>query len=411
VSGLGIYFLQTLLGERHCLGGMNMERFEFSTAGRIIFGPGTLKEAGEIARSFGRAAFVVTSKGVERARPLLEVLNKAGVSYTLFCVRGEPTLDDVTAAVQQVKEWGADMIIGFGGGSPIDTAKAVAAMVSNPGDILDYLEVIGHGKPLTKQPIPCIAIPTTAGTGAEVTKNSVLLSEIHKIKVSLRHTMLLPRVAIVDPELTYDLPPNVTARTGCDALTQLIEAYVSSRANPMTDALCEEGLRRVGLSLKRAVKNGRDFQARYDMALASMLSGIALANAGLGVVHGLAGPVGGFTRLPHGTICAALLPLAMEVNISLLRTRGDNEGTLRKYRKIAELLTGKPDADWELGVEWIKQLVEDCGLGRLDAALLPEEAIHRLASQALQSSSTKSNPVPLGEAELVGILSRAVASK
>lgn len=193
--------------------------------------------------------------------------------------------------------------------------------MANGGDPLDYAEVIGHGRPLERRSLPLIAIPTTAGTGAEVTRNAVIGSPEHRVKVSLRSPLMLPEVAIVDPELTRDLPPALTASTGLDALTQLIEPLVSCRTNPLTDALCRSGIQRAARSLRRAVEHGEDLVAREDMSLASLFSGLALANAALGAVHGLTGPLGGMFEASHGALCASLLPAVMEANVRALRHR------------------------------------------------------------------------------------------
>ena len=263
--------------------------FEFSTAGRIIFGNGTLAQAAPAAAGFGRRALVVTGRNTDRARPLLDALKKENVGAELFTVGGEPTVAEVLEAVERARSARCDLVIGFGGGSVIDLAKAAAALMTNPGDPFDYLEVIGKGLPLINRPAPCIAIPTTAGTGAEVTKNAVLASPEHKVKVSIRHPLMMPVLAIVDPECTLSMPPAVTAATGLDALTQLLEAFITKKANPMTDGFCREGLPRAVRSLRRAFENGSDLPAREEMVLASLFGGLALANAGLGAVHGFAG--------------------------------------------------------------------------------------------------------------------------
>ena len=236
---------------------------------------------------------------------------------------------------------GCELLIAIGGGSAIDAGKAIAAMAANPGDVLDYLEVIGKGQPLTNAPFPMIAVPTTAGTGSEVTRNAVLGSPEHGVKASLRSPMMLPRVAIVDPQLTLGLPRAMTASTGLDALTQLIEAYVCLRANPMTDTLCLDGLRAVKSSLVRACEDGNDAAARAGMSYASLLGGLALANAGLGVVHGFAAPIGGMFDAPHGAVCAAILPYGMEANIRALRERSPEGGALARYREIARSAHGE----------------------------------------------------------------------
>jgi alcohol dehydrogenase class IV len=290
-------------------------RFEFATATRIIFGAGTLREIGPLSKTLGSRALVVTGRNTKRAAPLQSLLREQGVDSILFSVDGEPEIETVVAGTTFAKRERCDFVISFGGGSALDAGKAIAAMLTNPGELLDYLEIIGQGKSLTQPASPFVAIPTTAGTGAEVTRNSVLSSPQHRIKVSLRSPLMLPKVAIVDPELTYDLPPEITASTGLDALTQLIEPYVCVRANPMTDALCVEGIRRVARSLRQAWANGHDAKVREDMSVASLFGGLALANAGLGAVHGFAAPIGGMFAAPHGAVCAALLPHVMKSNM------------------------------------------------------------------------------------------------
>ncbi len=313
-------------------------RFEFVTTKRIIFGAGAAREVGSLAKGFGDRALIVTGKSVERAQPLLSLLKASGVASVTFAVSGEPTIDAVVRGAQLARAEHCDVVIGFGGGSAMDAGKAIAALMTNKGDVFDYLEVIGRAGPLTQPPAPCIAVPTTAGTGAEVTRNSVLASPEHRVKVSLRNRLLLPKAAVVDPELTYDLPPDLTATTGLDALTQLIEPYVSPATNPLADAICAEGIRRAARSLRRAFEDGGDKAAREDLALASLFGGLALANAGLGAVHGFAAPIGGMFSAPHGAICAALLPQVMEANLIALHERAPHTEALRRYDNIARLL-------------------------------------------------------------------------
>ncbi len=383
-------------------------QFEFATATRIIFGAGKLDETGPIARALGRRALIVTGRTPERAARLQEILKAAGIETCLFTVAGEPEIRTVEAGVAAAQENRCDLIISLGGGSAIDTGKAIAAMLRNDGSLLDYLEVIGQGKTLAKPSAPFIAIPTTAGTGSEVTRNAVLGSPEHRVKASLRSPHMLPRVAIVDPELSYDLPPAVTASTGLDALTQLIEPYVSSRANPMTDGLCVEGMRRAARSLRRAYERPGDKAAREDMCLASLFGGLALANAGLGAVHGFAGPIGGMFAAPHGAICAALLPHVMETNISALEQRQPGSEPSRRYGEVGRLLTGSATATANDGIAWVQALVSalnvpklrTCGIGSPDIPVLVEKASH--------ASSMKANPLVLTPSELTRTLEAAL---
>jgi alcohol dehydrogenase class IV len=229
-----------------------------------------------------------------------------GITGESFPIHGEPTVDLVRHGTRLARDTGCDLVIALGGGSAIDAGKAIAALLANGGDPLDYLEVVGQAKPLSRPSAPFIAIPTTAGTGSEVTRNAVLASPEDGVKASLRSPHMLPALAVVDPELTLDLPQALTASTGLDALTQLIEPYVSNRANPMTDLYCVEGLRVAASALRRAWRDGHDLAARTDMSFASLLGGLALANAGLGAVHGFAAPLGGMFDAPHGALCATL---------------------------------------------------------------------------------------------------------
>ena len=383
-------------------------QFEFTTATTIIFGPGKLREAGPTIASAGRRPLVVTGKNVQRAEPLLQILRENNIDEITFPVSGEPKIQTVRDGVALAKNEKCDWVIGIGGGSVLDAGKAIAAMMTNDGDVLDYLEIIGQGKALAKHPARFMAIPTTAGTGSEVTRNAVLASPEHHIKVSLRSRNMIPGVALIDPELTYDLPPGITASTGLDALTQLIEPYVCSRANPMTDALCIEGIRRVARSFRKAVENGKDATARADMAVASLFGGMALANAGLGAVHGFAGPMGGMFFAPHGEICAALLADVMEINLRAMRERDQRNYARRRYYYIARSLTGNPHGTAYAGIEWIRQLVSDFKIPRLGAHGIKPEHISEIVKSAMNASSMKANPIKLTEAELAEILQRAL---
>jgi alcohol dehydrogenase class IV len=299
-------------------------------------------------------------------------------------------------------------VIALGGGSAIDTGKAIAALAANPGDPLDYLEVIGKGRPLAHAPLPVIAIPTTAGTGAEVTRNAVLESPQHRVKVSLRSPLMLPRVALVDPELTRSVPPNITASTGMDALTQVIEPFVSARANPLTDSLCREGMTRAARALRRVYADGDDADARADMALASLFGGLALANAGLGAVHGFAGPLGGMFHAPHGALCAALLPHVTAANIQALRQRQPQHPALARYDEIAVILTGDADARAADAVAWLGTLLADLNIPPLRAYHITPADFPAIVAASARASSMKANPIVLTDAELMAVLEAAL---
>ncbi len=383
-------------------------RFEFATDSRIVFGPGSLAQAGAIARAWGRRAFVVTGRDPGRARHLATLLGEAGVAAEVFPVAGEPTVGAVASALAAAREGRAELVIGFGGGGAIDAAKAVAGLLANPGDPLDYLEVVGRGAPLANPALPWMAVPTTAGTGAEVTKNAVLGVPERGVKVSLRSPQLLARVALVDPELTIGLPPGPTAASGMDALAQLIEAYVCCRSNPMTDALCAEGLPRFARAFPAVWRDPGDIGARTDVALASLLSGLALANAGLGAVHGFAAPLGGLFSAPHGEVCAALLGPVMAANLSALGEGGDPGGALGRYAELARWLTGRADAQASDGVAWVRGWVETLGIRRLSAHGLTRERIGEVVARAKAASSMKANPVVLSDGALSAILAESL---
>jgi alcohol dehydrogenase class IV len=383
-------------------------RFEFATANRILFGSGVVRDVAPLAAALGRQPLVVTGRNASRAEPLLIQLRDHGLDPTVLGVAGEPTVDDVLAGVAPASASACDLVIGFGGGSVLDAAKAIAALLANGGDPLDYLEVVGHGRPLTKPSLPCIAIPTTAGTGAEVTRNAVLGSPEHRVKASLRSPLMLPTVAVVDPELTHTTPPDVTAATGLDALTQCIEPFVSPRANPLTDALCREGMQRAARSLHRAYLDGQDAAAREDMALASLFGGLALANAGLGAVHGFAGPIGGMFPAPHGALCARLLPPVMRANLQAMQQHAPDSPALARYTEVARLLTGDPAAEAVDGAAWVNDLVDALRIPRLAAYGIAPADIAEIVHNAQQASSMKANPIQLTGDELTDILQHAI---
>jgi len=382
-------------------------RFDFATANRILFGPGTVAEVSDVAKTLGCRAFVLHDlSGL--AYPLIDQLKAKGLTPLPCPVHGEPTVQSVLETVRLARDGTCDLVVGMGGGSTLDTGKAVAALLTNPGILLDYLEVVGVGRVLEKASAPFIAIPTTAGTGSEVTRNAVIAVPEKRVKVSLRSPHLLPRLAVVDPELTYSLPPEITASTGFDALTQCIEPFVCNSPNPVTDAVCREGIRRTVRSLQRAYVNGNDAEAREDMSLASLLGGMALTNARLGAVHGFAGPLGGMFPAPHGAICARLLPFVMEANIRALRKRGQNSLALDRYTEIANIMTGNTLAKVEDGTRWVQKLVQSLKILPLATYGMSKADIPAIIDQARMASSMKGNPVELKEEELIEILEEAI---
>ncbi len=352
-----------------------MEAFEFATAGRVIVGPGRSAELPGLLAGYGSRALVCTGASPYRHADLLAGLSLPTV---VFPVAGEPTVDLARAAVAAAREHGADVVAAIGGGQAI----------SRPS-------------------VPYIAVPTTAGTGAEVTANAVLASPEHQVKASLRGASMLPTAALVDPLLTVSCPPEVTAASGMDALTQCLEPFVSPRASPLSDAVAREGIRRAAAGLRRAYADGTDLSARADMAVASVAGGMALANAKLGAVHGLAGVLGGAVAVPHGVACAALLAPVIEANVAALRAAGPpDHPALARYAEAAALLTGEP-ATIEDSVAWVRQTLALLAIPGLGAFGLVAEQAGGIAAQALRSSSMRGNPVALTEDDLRAILARA----
>lgn len=378
--------------------------FEFATARRIVFGNGRLQALPTIINGMGHRAAFVAGSSAERIAPVFQILKECGVNPAAFSISGEPTTDRIATLSTQARELGCDFVVAFGGGSVIDAGKAIAALLTNTRDLMDYLEVIGKGRPLTEDPAPCIAIPTTAGTGAEVTRNAVLLSPGNKVKVSMRHPKMLPAVALVDPELTLSMPPQITASTGLDAFTQLLEAFVSIKSNPMTDSLCREGLMKAARALPRAYAKGDDLAAREAMALASLFGGLALANAGLGAVHGFAGPIGGMFEVSHGMVCAALLPAVFEANVQALERRATDSPALMKYREAARIVTGNADAAPAAALLWIRELSRQMSVPSLADFGITTNDFPEIVEKAGNASSMRGNPIQLAGSELTDIL-------
>lgn len=392
--------------------------FELATAGRIVFGDGVVARLPALVRevALGAAAgadrvvraLVVTGQTPERHARALDALRAARMELLEVGVRGEPTTDlarEVTAAARLV---GSEVVVALGGGSALDLGKAVAALAPNEGDPLDYLEVVGKGQPLSRVPLPFVAVPTTAGTGSEVTKNAVLADPASKVKVSLRSDWMLPRIALVDPELTWSVPRDVTAATGMDALVQVIEPFLSHAATPMTDALVRDAIPRGARAIRRVVTDGRDRDARREMALVSVVGGIALANAKLGAVHGFAGPLGGAFAAPHGALCARLLGPVLSANLRALRSRARGSEALARLDELARLVTGERDARADDAVLWADALAADLGIPALGTYGMRASDVPSIAERAARSSSMKGNPIVLEPGELEAILAQAL---
>ncbi len=382
--------------------------FAFSTSSNIRFGEGCSKSIPSFLDESLSPLFVLTGSDSKRYAQLIGLLTQSGFEVFIHPVHGEPDVKSVTLASDAAREAGARCVIAVGGGSVIDTGKAVAALVTNSGKLVDYLEGVGKGKPLTEASLPFMAVPTTAGTGAEVTRNSVIGVPKAGVKVSLRSDSMLPTWAIVDPELTYKIPPEVAAYTGMDALIQCLEAYLSKFANPLTDGIAREGLRLAARSIRAACQEKLDTEAKSDLCAASLCGGIALANAKLGSIHGFAGPIGGMIPAPHGAICASLLVSCFSANLRALDARDRENPSRAKMDDVATLLTGNPQAKASYALAWFESLCNDLPLKSLGELGLGTEQIEEAARKSAKSSSMKGNPIELTKFELVEILEAAL---
>lgn len=381
--------------------------FEFATSQRILFGRGVSSQLGELASSFGGRALVVTGRSPERWTSIIGGLYRGDLRAHLLLVESEPSVPLVCQALREASEFKPDLVVGIGGGSVIDAAKAVAGLYTNGTDPYEYLEVIGRGKPLRNRSLPFVAVPTTAGAGAEVTRNAVLESPEHGVKVSLRSPFLLPAAAVVDPELTLSLPKQVTAFSGLDALVQVIEPFISRRANPLTDALCAEGIRRAARSLRKVVDEPNNLDSREDLCITSLFGGLALANAGLGAVHGFAGPLGGMTGAPHGAICASLLPEVLRANAAAAQREPAGSAAASRLDQVGRWLTGNAKAQAQDAVQWACNLCEEFEVPRLKALGLKESEFDEVVGKAQNASSMRGNPFTLSPRVLREILERS----
>ncbi|MEP7287093.1 MAG: iron-containing alcohol dehydrogenase [Chloroflexota bacterium] len=383
-----------------------IKAFEFATATRIIFGAGKVAQVAEIAATMGQRILLVSSNSAAPIASQLEhQLGERGLTITRYTVSGEPDIPSIEGGVQAARYANCDMVIGIGGGSVIDAGKAIAGLLTNGGNVLDYVEVVGRGQPIQQPAAPYMAIPTTAGTGAEVTRNAVISIPEKQVKVSMRSPYLLPSIALIDPQLTYTMPSAVTASTGMDTLTQLIEAYTCNRTNPITDAITVTGLSNAVKALLETYEHGTP-QARESMAYASLCSGLALANSGLGAVHGFAAVLGGNFPIPHGVCCAALLPYVTRGNIAALLARDPANEALVRYNRIALLLTGGQDP--QQLPDALLHLSQALHIPRLSTYGVSADAVPELVSLSMQANSMKANPIALTADELAQILTAAL---
>ena len=367
----------------------------FATVGRIVLGAGAVAQVPDLVAALGSRVLVVAGRSAD-----VGALGGAVVHRH----RGEPDVDAVRAAVAVAREVRPDVVVGWGGGSVLDLAKCVAVLAPGGTDVLDHLEVVGRGLPLGEVALPVVAVPTTAGTGAEVTANAPVRVPDRGVKASLRGRAMLPAVAVVDPLLTLGCPPALTASSGADALTQCLEAFTTPYATALTDPLAREGLVRAARSLRRAVEHGDDVDARTDLSVAALLSGMALANAKLGAVHGLAAALGGRLGAPHGQVCAAVLAAATAANVAALRRADAGGPGLARYDDAAAALTGRAGARADDAVAWLADLTAALGVPGLGALGLDPADVPGVVADALAASSTRGNPVALTAAELTDVV-------
>lgn len=380
--------------------------YEFNLPTKVISGLGSVNKILEVSRSYGDNILLVTGKNSATQSGLLDRISaifasSSEVRITYFAqVEPEPDCDTVDKAVMLAKEKGCDLVVGMGGGSALDVAKAVAGIANKEGEVEEFMT----GKELSFPGIPCVTIPTTAGTGAEVTPNAVLINPQRKVKESFRHYFLYPKTAIIDAELILSLPPKITAYSGMDALCQGIESYVSQGANILTDAIALQAVRLISNNIREAFKSGANVSARENMLHGALLSGIALANARMGAVHGIAHPLGLKYHIAHGLVCGVLLPHVMEFNLYYVSA---------KYAKIAEIMgsLGKNHGMEEaakLAVDKIKQLLVEISFPwRLRELGVKSEDFDEIAKNSLCSGSIKTNPRTLNQEDVVNILKKA----
>lgn len=381
--------------------------FNFSTSTKIIFGAGKIFELLTNIKNFDKNVLIISGNNVRLPDNVFKQFSRLDLRISEYQVREEPSIETIQKGVNKAKENEINFIISIGGGSVIDTGKAISALITNHGEIIDYLEVVGNGKPLVNPSIPFIAIPTTAGTGSEVTKNAVIAIPEKKVKVSLRSDMMYPWLAIIDPELTLDLPAEITAFTGMDAFAQVLEPFVSNKSNIMTDLYCKEGIRAASKSLIDAYQYGH-IKSRMDMCWTSLLGGLSLANAGLGAAHGIAGPFGGEFNAPHGAVVARLLPEVVSMNINALLKRCSNDQYIQRYQEAVKIMLDNQKATLNDGIVWLYELRNELNIPELTKYGASKIDIPHLIQKSQNASSMKANPIKLTYEELEEIILRAL---
>ncbi len=384
-----------------------MNPSDFATAGRIIFGLGKIDQFPSLVDSWGKRVFLVRGKSRSYGNRFFEILDNSKLEVTEFAVGHEPDVETVDRAVKLAREKECEFVVSFGGGSVIDTGKAVSALLNNDGELLDYLEVVGKGQPLKNPTKQFVAIPTTAGTGSEVTKNAVISVPDKRVKVSMRSNFMLPDIALVDPQFTLELPQEITATAGMDAFIQVVEPYVCNTPDPMVDMFCRDAIPRAAEYLRETYKDGSNEKARINMSWVSLMGGLSLANAKLGAVHGFAGPIGGMFDAAHGVICAALMPAVMKVNCELLESKGGSEDTLLRYREVAHWVTGNDNAQIQDAVEWFDDLGKTLNIQSLSSFGVQPSDFPAIIEKSGRSSSMKGNPIKLTDGDMARILELA----
>ncbi len=383
--------------------------FQFMTSNRIIFGEGALEKSLSLIKQYGYSVLLVSGKDVERSRLIVNYLNEQKLRYQHVSISGEPNITMVEETAVVGRRFAPSLVVAIGGGSVLDMGKALAAIIPNQGNVYDYVEVVGRCVPLKTKPLPMIAIPTTASTGSEVTRKAVLKSGQDRVKVSLHSPEMIPDVAIVDPTLTYGMNTYLSGRGAMEAFTHLMESYVCGEPNPLTDMICEEGIRKLSKAVLAASLQD-DKQARSDLSFAAMLGGMALTNAKLGAAHGLASALCGKLEAPHSVITARLAPHVMRENINAA-SLADREDILVRYKHLAELLTDNESADIDAGIRWVEDILDTLGLPELNQFGVCHTSFERVAEDALKSNSIKGNPIPLTKERLGYILHQVCSCK
>jgi alcohol dehydrogenase len=386
--------------------------FEWARMPTLSFGPGKLRKLPGLIRPWGRRVLIVRGQHSLVASghwaKIQEHLDQEGLDWQDVVIDGEPSTQMVDAVCRRLRGTGIQVVVGIGGGSVVDAAKAISAMLPHHHSVLEHLEDVGTGRPHDGVKIPYIAIPTTSGTGGEMTKNAVL-SEVGPkgYKKSLRHDALIPDAVILDPELMLSCPPSVTAACGMDAFTQLLEPYLAPKASPMVEALALSGMQALVPNLKRACGEGaRDVGVRGAVAYGAMLSGVCLANAGLGVVHGLASPLGGFFPIPHGTVCGTLVAEATDLNWRALRAGRGDARALEKLTQVARLFGANPADPAQAQIECLIQALRDWTRELQLPKLSPFGVQAADFPRIVAGASNRQNPVTLTDAELIELLAR-----